>query len=316
MDIIMTFVNRAIGVEHFLFDRVPTNISEVPPKPRKVNPWLKDGKPIVSKVNTATNIRQSIDKAITALGPLPLAISRGDRVLIKPNFNSEDPPPASTDLTFLKAIIEIMLELGAKVTIGESSGGIWRPTRNVFNRLHLDELVHGLGVDLIAFEEKPNDWVRIPIDGDFLHSVIMPRSAYEADRLVYLPCLKTHRLARYSGALKLAFGFVNPGERRNFHLKYREEKLAEISLCWQPDLIVMDGRKAFVSEGPQHGQVVEPNVILASGDLVAIDVEAVKILLHYKARNKLLDDPWQLPQIITASKHKLGAEKEGYVLIT
>jgi uncharacterized protein (DUF362 family) len=47
-----------------------------------------------------------------------------------------------------------MLELGAKVTIGESSGGIWRPTRNVFNRLHLDELAHGLGVDLIAFEEN------------------------------------------------------------------------------------------------------------------------------------------------------------------
>jgi uncharacterized protein (DUF362 family) len=208
-----------------------------------------------------------------------------------------------------------MLELGAKVTIGESSGGIWRPTRNVFNRLHLDEFAHDLGVDLIAFEEKPNDWVRIPIDGEFLHNVIMPRSAYEADRLVYLPCLKTHRLARYSGALKLAFGFVNPGERRNFHFKYREEKLAEISLCWQPDLIVMDGRKAFVSGGPQHGQVVEPNVILASGDLIAIDVEAVKVLLGYKARNKLLSDPWQLPQIIAASKHKLGAGKDSYLLV-
>ena len=142
----------------------------------------------------------------------------------------------------------------------------------------------------------------------------MPRSAYEADRLVYLPCLKTHRLARYSGALKLAFGFVNPGERRAFHLRYREEKLAEISLCWQPDLIVMDGRKAFVSGGPQRGQVVEPKVILASGDLVAIDVEAVKILLSYKARNHLLSDPWQLPQIMMASKHKLGAAKDGYVL--
>ena len=60
--------------------------------------------------------------------------------------------------------------------------------------------------------------------------------------------------------------------------------------------------------------MVEPGVILASGDLVGIDVEAVKILLSYKARNLLLSDPWQLPQIMMAEKHKLGAAKDGYVL--
>jgi uncharacterized protein (DUF362 family) len=311
----MKFVDRAIGIQHFLFDRVPRNVSEVPPKPRRQNPWLKDGKPIVSRGGCGPDIRKTVDLVLAGLGPLSFAISRGDTVLVKPNFNSDDPPPASTDLTFLKVMLEILLELGAKVTVGESSGGIWRPTSKVFNRLHLYELTHSLGVRLIAFEEEHNDWVRIAINGEFLHSVVMPRSAYEADRLVYLPCLKTHRLARYSGALKLAFGFVNPGERRAFHLKYREEKLAEISLCWQPDLIVMDGRKAFVTGGPQRGQVVEPNVILASGDMVAIDVEAVKVLLSYKARNLLFSDPSELPQIITASKHRLGVGKDGYVLV-
>jgi uncharacterized protein (DUF362 family) len=114
----------------------------------------------------------------------------------------------------------------------------------------------------------------------------------------------------------LAFGFVDPGERRAFHLGHLEEKLAEISLCWQPDLIVMDGRKAFVSGGPQRGEIVEPKLILASGDLVAIDIEAVRVLLSYKARNRLISDPWQLPQIATAVKHKLGVGKDGYILVT
>ena len=310
----MRFVDRAIGIRHFLLDRVPENVSEVPPKRRKPNPWLKDGKPIVSKVSAGLDIWKSTDQVLKLLGPLNLAISRGDKVLVKPNFNSDDPPPASTDLIFLKVVIEILLELGAKITVGESSGGIWRPTRNVFNKLHLPELTKSLGVELIAFEEEPRDWVRIKIDGDYLHSVVMPRSAYEADKLVYLPCLKTHRLARYSGALKLAFGFVHPGERRAFHFQYREEKLAEISLCWQPDLIVMDGRKAFVTGGPQRGQIEEPNIMLASGDPVAVDVEAIKILQSYKAQNYLLDDPWSSPQIMTALKHGLGAGKDGYVL--
>ncbi len=312
----MRVADRTIGVYHFLFDRVPPNVPEVPPKPRKPNRWQKNGKPIVAKVNASDDIRQSIERALAALGNLNLTISRGDKVMVKPNFNSDDPPPASTDLPFLKAVIELLLESGARVTIGESSGGVWRPTVKVFQSLHLYELARSLGVGLIAFEEPRNEWVRIKIGGEYLPSVVMPKSAYEADRLVYIPCLKTHGLARYSGALKLAFGFVHPGERRAFHMSYREEKLAEISLCWQPDLIIVDGRKAFITGGPQKGQVVEPRIILASGDLVAIDIESVKALLSYKARNKLISDPWQLPQITTALKYHLGSERDGYELLT
>ncbi len=312
----MKFADRSIGTYHFLFDRVPPNLPEVSPKPRKKNPWIKDGKPLIARINTGNDLRQSVEQALALVGPLSRSISRGDKVMVKPNFNSDDPPPASTDLLFLKVIIEILLELGAKVTIGESSGGVWRPTTKVLQRLHVYELARSLGVNLLAFEEKGNEWVRIKIDGDYLHSIAMPRSAYETDRLIYLPCLKTHRLARYSGALKLAFGFVDPGERRAFHLKAREEKLAEINLCWQPDLIVMDGRKAFITGGPNRGQVAEPKMILASGDLVAIDVEAVRVLLSYQARNRLLSDPWQLPQIAVAVKHGLGSGKDGYVLVT
>jgi len=85
-----------------------------------------------------------------------------------------------------------------------------------------------------------------------------------------------------------------------------QQKVAEINLCWQPNLIIMDGRKAFVSGGPAKGQVVEPGLILASGDLVAIDVEAMKVLLAYEARNRLISDPWQSPQIAAALKHGLG----------
>ena len=191
--------------------------------------------------------------------------------------------------------------------IGESSGGIWRPTTNVFRKLGLYELADKLAVTLVSFDEEPSQWVRIKIDGDYLHSVAMSRVAYEADKLVYLPCLKTHTLARHSGALKLAFGFVSPGQRRSFHLSAREGKLAEVNLCWQPDLVVMDGRKAFVSGGPDRGQVVEPNLLLASADPVAIDVEAVTILQGYQARNRLAGDPWELPQVAAAVKHGIGA---------
>jgi len=307
--------DKVVGVYHFLSDRAPKNIPLVDPKPRTVNPWCSNGQVLVAKAIAGEDVRASVDRVIALLGHLGQAIERGDRVLVKPNFNSADPYPGSTDLVFLRAVLEILLEAGARVTVGESSGGIWRPTRNVLQKLGMFELVRDLGVELVAFEDRADDWVRIKIDGDYLSAVSMPRSAYEADKIVYLPCMKTHRIARFSGALKLAVGLMHPGERRALHARHLEQKVAEISLCWQPDLIVMDGRKAFVSGGPDTGQLAEPGLMLASGDLVAIDVEAMKVLLSYEGKNKLVADPWQSPQIVTALKHGLGVGEGGYILV-
>ena len=311
----ISFVDKIVGIYHFMSDRVPNNIPLVEPKPRKVNPWSKNGLPLVSKVKAGKDFKAAIDEAIALLGNLGQAIKRGDSVFVKPNFNSPDLFPGSTDLEFLRAIIELLREVGAKITIGDSSGGIWRPSRRVFRKLGATDLARELNVELIPFEDRPTEWVKIKVNGDFLKAVTVPRSAYEADKIVYLPCMKTHKLARYSGALKLALGFVHPGERRAFHRSNLEQKIAEISLCWQPDLIVMDGRKAFVSGGPDKGVLVEPGLILVSGDLVAIDIEAMKVLLTYEAKNKLIADPWQSAQIATALKHGLGPEDGKYLIV-
>ena len=310
-------LDSVIGAFHFIADMPPRNVPLVNPKPRHANPWHRNGQVLVSKVAASADVKVSIEKSLALLGSLGQAIGKGDNVLVKPNYNSPDLLPAATDPAFLRAVVQILLEAGAKVTVGESSGGLWRPTRKVFRKLGIFELAHDLGVDLVAFEDKPRDWVRVKTDGDYLKTIFMPRSAYEADKIVYLPCMKTHNLGGFSGALKLAMGFVHPGQRRVFHAGNLGQKVAEISLCWQPDLIIMDGRKAFVSGGPNKGKLAdpEPGLIFASGDLVAIDVEGMKTILGYKAKNKLPSNPWQSAQIITALKHKLGVGQGGYVVV-
>jgi len=311
------FLDSIIGAFHFIADMTPRNVPLVDPKPRHANPWLRDGKVLVSKVAADGNIRASVEKSLSLLGNLGQVIGRGDKVFVKPNFNSPDPLPAATDPAFLRAVVELLLEMGARVTIGESSGGLWRPTRKVFRKLGVFEMAHDLCVDLVAFEDKPDDWVRVKIGGDYMSAIFVPRFAYEADKIVYLPCMKTHSLGRFSGTLKLAMGFVHPGQRRAFHTGNLEQKVAEISLCWQPNLIIMDGRKAFVSGGPNKGKLAdpEPGLLFASGDMVAIDVEAMKVLLSYRAKNKLLENPWQSAQITTALKHGLGVGEGGYVVV-
>jgi len=309
------FVDKIIGFYHLLTDRAPRDIPFVDPRPRPENHWLRNNQALVAKVKAGGDIRAAIERAIALLGSLEQVIDRYDRVLLKPNFNSQDPYPGSTDLAFLRAVVELLLEAGAKVTIGECSGGLWKPTRKVFRKVGVYELARDLGVELVAFDDKPDDWVRVKVNGDYLSSVSVPRSAYETDKIVYLPLMKTHFRGRLSGALKLAVGFMHPGELRALHARHLEQKIAEISLCWQPNIIIMDGRKTFVSGGPDRGRLEKPGVVLASGDLVAIDVEAVKVLLAYKANNKLTADPWRLPQVVTALRHGLGTGKNRYIVV-
>lgn len=306
--------DRLVGVYHFLSDRAPQDVPVAPPRPRRPNPYRSNGKVLVSRMSATADLKASIEAALAKLGGLDKVIGRNDKVLVKPNFNSPDPYPASTDPEFLHAAVKILLEAGARVTIGESAGGVWRPTVNVFRKLKLYELAAGLGVKLVAFEEEPKEWVRINIPGNYLKSVTVPRVAYEADRLVYLPCMKTHRLARFSGALKLNFGLVHPGERRAFHAGHLEQKLGEANLWGLPDLVIMDGRKSFVTGGPSRGRVVEPGLILASADPVAVDMEAVKVLMAYRASNRLLA-PELVPHIRTARERGLGPGPEGYEVV-
>src|SRR4030042_311338 len=170
----MAALDTIRGVYHFLGDTVPRNLPLVEPKPRQTNQWLINGKAVVAKIKTTADLRQSIEKTINLLGnSLGKVFHHGDKVMVKPNFNSADPFPASTDMSFLRTFIEMLLETGAKVTIGESSGGIWRPTRNVLKKKGVYDLSRDLGVELIAFDDFSDQWVRIKINGDYLEEVTM-----------------------------------------------------------------------------------------------------------------------------------------------
>lgn len=305
------FSDTLLGLYHFMFDRVPRGLDIVPPRPRKENPFRLDGVALVSKVKVEDDLKASVRKAVELIGGLQKVISSGDKVMVKPNFNSADPYPGSSDLEFVKVVIQMLIEAGAKVVVGESSGGIWRPTRRVMEKLDAVRQLTDAGAEVIAFDDRDRrwDWVRVRVDGDYVREVTIPGSVYEADKIVYLPCMKTHRIARFSLSLKLVIGFVHPGERRSMHMRNLEKKIAEFNLALQPDLIIMDGRKSFVSGGPDKGELVEPGIIMASGDLVAIDVEALKVLGSYKAKNRLLPNPYDSPQIATALRHALGSKE-------
>jgi uncharacterized protein (DUF362 family) len=138
----------------------------------------------------------------------------------------------------------------------------------------------------------------------------------EADKIVYSCCMKTHFRADFSLSLKLAFGFTKKSERMGFHVRHLKQKLVDLNLVVHPNLIIMDGRKCFISGGPFSGEVRNPNVILASGDRVAMDVESIKVIGSFEG-SKLKDNPWSYTQIHHATTLGLGVKSEDeYLVVT
>jgi len=280
---------------------------------KKRNVYKKDDKSLVAVEKCPfeigkTDLKRKIKETVDHLGGLEKIIKEGDEVFIKPNLNSNDLYPASTDPIFARCAVELCFEAGAKdVIVGDMSGVYWLPTEKAFS-LGLREQCEQAGAKVFALENK--EWVEIELNAPHWQKAILTKELYKKRKLIYLPCLKTHCSADFTMSLKLSMGLINLGDRlKYFHWKgnkHLNENIGYLNTLMWPDLIILDGRKAFRSGGPSKGGEIESQVIMASGDRVALDVEALKILSEFKAEN-ILKNPWKMEQIKWAVKLKIGA---------
>ena len=284
---------------------------------RLPNPYMKDGRALVSFVLASREVKSDIRKAVELLGGFGQSLKSPDRILLKPNFNSDDPPPGSTALDFLVAVIELLREHGCtRVSVGESSGRPWVPTEKVFRNAGLAARMAEMKIPLLNFDRS--EYMDVPIGGEYLDIIAYPKDLEGFDKIIYLPTMKTHFLGGLSMSLKLTVGMTHLADRTLLHGDnnlFVPQRAAEMNIPIKPDLIVMDGRISFVSGGPAIGLAVHPGVILASGDPVALDVQGVRLLQNYAAVNHLVGDAWSLPQIRTAVKHGLGIQNDGESLL-
>ncbi|MCB0018151.1 MAG: DUF362 domain-containing protein [Anaerolineales bacterium] len=226
-----------------------------------------------------------VQRAVRLLGVNPL---RGNRVLLKPNYNSADPAPSSTHLDILRALVLEMEGMGARsITLGERSG--MGDTRAVLSETGVYGLARELGFATILFNEMDEkEWVsQQSTEYHWESGFAVPKILLDSECVVQTCNLKTHGYGgHFTMSLKNSVGFVPRtlvSGGYNFMTElhaspYQREMIAEINMVYQPSLIVMDGVKAFVDGGPAQGTVVTPGVVLASQDRLAIDAVGVAIL--------------------------------------
>lgn len=264
----------------------------------------------VAKTKASADLKQDIEKIIQPIiGNINEFIKPTDRVLLKPNFNTADPYPASTSLDFLQAVIEVIQKAKPKELIVGESCTYFLNTEKVCQQKGAPAIMDEFNVTWHNFEKEK--WVNIKVpNGKHFKSVKIPRITQEVDKIILLPCLKTHRLAKFTMSLKITIGMLKPIQRGPLHLSNLESRVSEVASVIKPSLIIMDGRKCFVTQGPEKGQVENPNILMASDDRVALDIEALKILQSYKADNMLGNDPWALEQITRAIELNIGSKSQ------
>jgi uncharacterized protein (DUF362 family) len=174
-----------------------------------------------------------------------------------------------------------------------------------FNKYDLVYKKHGVPV---RFNCVPGDleWVPYEPRGEMLvlreiygHGIRIPEF-FMGKNIVHLPTVKTHIYTTTTGSMKNAFGGLL-NTRRHYTHSVIHETLVDL-LIIQKEIhtgifTFMDGTTAGSGPGPRTMTPHEKDVILASGDPVAIDAVAAKLMGF---------DPLTIPYIRIAHNRGLG----------
>jgi uncharacterized protein (DUF362 family) len=286
------------------------------------NYYTEGGKSLVSIVSATPldkDLKGDIKKAVQRIGGFGNALKKTDKILIKPNMNTADPwPGGGTDPNFLDALIKVLQDEGyGNLTVADTCGP-WGPTERVIKIVGYDKVCEANGVPLHDWDK--GKWMNITNEkAEFLGrfgggdgTVGYPEDLRNYDKVIYTPVMKTHFLGHITQSLKLSVGILHRADRgghlHNFNHIFTGQQAAEINLPFHPDLIIMDGRRSFISGGPSHGEMVKPGFIVVSGDQVANDVWGIKILQEWypTIQNKITMDAWRVNQIAHACKIGVG----------
>jgi uncharacterized protein (DUF362 family) len=260
----------------------------VPAKPIPPNVFTKNDKVLVALVH-GKDPRSMLEAGLTLLGGIERLHITGKSVLIKPNVLNDRPPPTTTNPLVVERVVELVRQSGARhVTVADGSGIIRLPTADNLVATGVQAAARRAGAEVLALEEHP--WVSVePAQAKAMQRYFISRPVYEAEVLINVPVIKTHRFAEYSCSLKNIVGAVHPRYRPSvtFLSGNWHERIAELNLAVHPQLTIADGTTVMIAGGPTSGTQAAADVLLLSGDRVALDMIAVGLLRAYGAWPKL-----------------------------
>lgn len=216
-------------------------------------------------------LKSTVPDAKRALDYIGFEPRECDLVVIKPNFCRARPSETgeTTDLRILKQVLEIYSGV-AKECIVVESNGYGMSAEKIFESLGAAEICEHYGASFVNLSRD----ICIPVKREYeaLKNVNIPRTILKADVLVNLPVMKVHELTTVSLGLKNMLGII-PGSKAVYHPRI-SGAICDVIKVRKPDLTIMDGTVGMEA----WARPKRMDVIMASDDVVALDVVCCKIM--------------------------------------
>lgn len=224
-------------------------------------------------------IKEMVRRAMIALEGMDKLVSKGDRVIIKPNiaWNQRPAFAANTNPYVVAALVELCLEVGAyRVKVMDHTCSANPETSYHNSGIASAALQAGAHVTYINKSRFQNFTIpdsKVLKAWSFYEEMVY---ADEVDVLINVPIAKQHGTSRLSMGLKNVFGMIG-GDRGSLHTDIHP-KIADLNKFIKIDLTVLDAFRILKNHGPTGGRLDDVDNsaerarrIIVSTDPVAAD---------------------------------------------
>ncbi|MBI2944973.1 MAG: DUF362 domain-containing protein [Candidatus Wallbacteria bacterium] len=256
---------------------------------------------------TPETVLQDVDR-LCGLAEVEKHLAPGKTTILKDNISWHFPfPGANTTPWQLEGTVQALKNRGytdqvcvqnKTVVTNAFKGEDLNKYLPIFGKYKIPVLYNFKPQDMTWVPFKPKAKMRV-LDRIFPHGIHIP-DYFFGKNIVHLPTVKCHIYTTTTGAMKNAFGGLLATHRHYTH-SWIHETLVDL-LHVQKEIhtglfAVMDGTTCGDGPGPRTMRPVRKDLMLASGDQVAIDAVAAKMMGF---------DPMQLPFIRIAHDEGLG----------
>ena len=201
-------------------------------------------------------------------------ISEGANVSLKVNLGWDIFLPGAVSAPWVvEGVIKAIQQYVGKIYIIESDQVVVDVDK-ALRETKIDRLCGQYGVQWVNMSR--GDFVLIRDDSRIVLKEIYIPEILTRTELISIPVMKTHNKTVITGSLKNQWGCLQT-LRHNFH-PVLSEALVDVNTLIKPRFAVMDATICLEGNGPKSGIPKELGYILASGDLVALDTIAARIM--------------------------------------
>lgn len=224
------------------------------------------------KRNTIESMKQAIRESLDLID-----YSFGDEIrsiIIKPNmcYYWDFSTGQTTDPRFVAALIELIRERvspSVDISIVESDASAMK-CKHAFRMLGYEKLRNSYNIRLVNLSEDKCERTVVTVGGESFR-LMVPQTIQKADLRINIPKIKyTIKKIELTCALKNIFG-CNPYPKKFRYHSRLGEVIVAANKAMRFDLSIIDGN---IVSGVQPRRL---GLVMASRDLVAIDVAAAKI---------------------------------------